>query len=218
MDDHLYREGLDGRAGPLDVNLAFDFVHQVLNVGATDRMDRDALAARNITHDGLAADRVTTLGPVDQQVVDAFDFDDQVLIAACRRGSARTRRNGGRGRLRHFEGDLAGRHFLENLTRRELTVPERGVQILNLAVTVFGGDGFDLVLWNPHQLHAETARFALEIFLADLDCLGARRRVDDVPDLVARFGGFDECEPVLARKMARLGENLDDVAITQSVL
>ena len=54
VDQHLHRERLRGAAGPLDVDLALHFVHQVLNVGAIQRMDRDALAARHVADDGFA--------------------------------------------------------------------------------------------------------------------------------------------------------------------
>ena len=46
-------------------------------------MHRHALAARDVADDGLAADRIAALGAVDQQVVDALDLDDQVLIAGA---------------------------------------------------------------------------------------------------------------------------------------
>ena len=44
---------------------------------------------------------------------------------------------------------------------------------------------------------------------------GALAGVDDVLDFVARAGGLDERQPVLAGLVARLGHDLDDVAVVQ---
>ena len=62
-------------------------------------MHGDSLAARYISHDALASDRIAALGAIDQQVVDAFHLDDQVAsLGACQTSSSR--RRSGFGRLR----------------------------------------------------------------------------------------------------------------------
>src|SRR5258708_12919344 len=70
---------------------------------------------------------------------------------------------------------------------------------------------------NLAQLHAQPAGFLLEILLADLDSLGPLAGVDQVLDPVSRARGLDDGQPVFARLVAGLRQDLDDVAIAQRV-
>ena len=182
-------------------------------------MHRHALAARHVADDRFAADRIAALGAVDQQVVHALDLDDQV--ARCRRGRPE-RRKRGRGRrlllLFLLQAHRVGRQLLEDLPRGELPVAERGVQVVHLREAVLGSDALEIRLADPGQLHAHAARFLLEVLLADLDGLGPLGGVDDGADLVARPRGPHQRQPVLARHVAGLGEDLDHVAVAQCVL
>src|SRR6202051_3561762 len=47
-------------AGPLDVDAALRFVHEVRDVGAAHGMHRDALAAGDVADDALAANGIAT--------------------------------------------------------------------------------------------------------------------------------------------------------------
>src|SRR5579864_8379218 len=49
-------------ARPFDVDLAFGFVHQIGDVGAVDRVDGNAFAARDVADDALAADGIAAAG------------------------------------------------------------------------------------------------------------------------------------------------------------
>ncbi len=102
VDHHLHRERLRFAARPFDVDLALHFVHQVLHIGAVDRMHRDALAARHVADDRFAADRIAALGAIHQQIVDALDLDDQVLDRPARRLRRADAGRAGRRRGRSF--------------------------------------------------------------------------------------------------------------------
>ena len=62
-------------ARPLDRDAAVALVEQVLHVGTTARMDRDALAARHVADDFFAANRIATSRAIDQQIVLAFHLE-----------------------------------------------------------------------------------------------------------------------------------------------
>src|ERR1022692_4953508 len=53
---------------PKDVDAAVGLVEKIGDVGTVDGVNGHALAARDIADDGLAANRVTTLGAIDEQV------------------------------------------------------------------------------------------------------------------------------------------------------
>ena len=92
LDHDLHREGVGSAAGPFHFDFALHIVHQVLHVAADLGMHRHALAARDIANDGFAADRIATLGAIDQQIVHAFDANDRIAVRTtrhARRGRAR---------------------------------------------------------------------------------------------------------------------------------
>jgi len=60
---------------PLDLDSAVGLVEQVLHVGTTAGMHRDALAAGDIADDLFAADGVATARAVDQEIVLAFHLE-----------------------------------------------------------------------------------------------------------------------------------------------
>ncbi len=131
----------------------------------------------------------------------------------CRCAGAGSGGRRGRGLFRH----LLGRGFLQHLAGGKLAVAEAGVEILDLAQPVFAGHAFQFGLLNPAELHAQAARFLFEILLADLDGALALVGVDDVLDLVARARSLDDRQPVLARLMAGLRQDVDNIAVAQHV-
>src|SRR5229473_7722409 len=60
-------------AAPLNGDAAFGLVHEVLNVGTSSRMHRDAAAARDVADDFVTGNGVATLGAVNEQVVVTFN-------------------------------------------------------------------------------------------------------------------------------------------------
>src|SRR5581483_867999 len=170
-----------------------------------------------IPYDRFAANGIAAFGTVDQQIIEAAHLDGGIAF-----GMARTRRWGrrdlsstGRLGLLLFFGDHVWRKLGEHLPGGEFSITKRGVQVFHFAVAVFAGDAIEIALGNTAQLHAETPRFLIQILVADLDSLGALAGVDQVFDLVARSGGFDESQPVFARLMAGLSHDLNHVAIAQ---
>ena len=113
--------------------------------------------------------------------------------------------------------DLLGRGFLQHLAGGKFAVAEARVQVLDLAQAVFGGHALEIVLLDPAQLNAQAARFLFEILLADLDGALALVLVDDVLDFVARARSLDDREPVFARLVPGLRQDIDDVAVAQHV-
>ena len=137
-------------ARPFDIDLALDLIHQVLHVGAVGRMHGDAFAARDISDDRFAANRIAALGAVDHQIVDTFDLDDE--IAAGPDGPRRRAELpaccglGGSSAARFLLGNLIGRELVQNLARRVAAVAERGVQVFDLADAVLGRDALQVRL------------------------------------------------------------------------
>ena len=68
------------------------------------------------------------------------------------------------------------------------------------------------------ELDAQPARLALQIFLPDLDRLGVLGGIDDVLDLVARPRRLHHPEPVFARHVPGLRQDLHHVAVLEVVL
>ncbi len=178
-------------------------------------MHRDAFAARHISDDAFAANRIAALGAIYQQIVDALYLDHQVAGIAGRTRRRWPRLRGSRfGRL-HRLTDRVRRQVLQHLPRGKLAVPERGVQILRLAATVLAGHALQIGTGDPRELHSQTPRLALQILLPDLDGLGVLGGVDDVLNLVARPGRLHQAEPVFTRHVAGLGQNLHHVAVLE---
>jgi hypothetical protein len=119
----------------------------------------DALAAGYIADDGLSGNRIAAFGAIYEQIVTAFYFDRQV----ARGGHAALKRNGGRRRWRDafllrliVLGELVRRGVLKHLARGEFSVAEAGVEVFDLAVTVFRGDTLELRFGDPVEVHTET--------------------------------------------------------------
>ena len=75
------------------------------------------------------------------------------------------------------------------------------------------GDFFEVGLGYLLQRFAEGARFFFEEPLAHFRGLFALVQIDPVADFAACVGCLREAQPIPARRMALLRENLDDVAI-----
>src|SRR5260370_23994210 len=63
----------DFGAAPLDSDAALGLVHEVLDVGTSSRMHRDAAAARDVADNFVARNGIATLGAVNEQVVVTFN-------------------------------------------------------------------------------------------------------------------------------------------------
>ena len=114
---------------PLDGDPALRVVDEVRDVGAGERVDRDALAARDVADDRLAQDRVAALGAVHQQVVGALHLDpvvaaQQSLHRVDHGERLRRRRRG----LRQLLGRQQPR---QHLAHRDLAVADRGEQVVD---------------------------------------------------------------------------------------
>ena len=74
-----YAVGVAFVAGPFDVDLAFRFVKQIRDIRTIDRMHSHAFAARDISDDAFAADRIAAARAVDEHVSLAADCDGVVI-------------------------------------------------------------------------------------------------------------------------------------------
>src|SRR5579863_1891310 len=81
VDRQFYRicRGRCVIAGPLDVNLALRLVEKICDVRTIHGMHGDAFAARDVSHDALTANGITTAGAVDEHVSLATDRDGVVV-------------------------------------------------------------------------------------------------------------------------------------------
>ncbi len=69
----LDRESSGALASPLHGNAAFRLIHEVLHIGASARVHRDAAAARDVADDVVAGNRIATFCAVNEQIVVALD-------------------------------------------------------------------------------------------------------------------------------------------------
>src|SRR5271156_1670406 len=68
-------------AGPENVDAAFGFVEKISEVGTVNGVDGYAFAAGDVADDGLASDRITTFGAIDEQVALSANYDG-IAVAA----------------------------------------------------------------------------------------------------------------------------------------
>ena len=198
-----------GAPVPLDLDPAVLRVEEVRHVRAVRRVDRHPLAARDVADDLLPLDRVAAPGPHHQHVVGAPHLD---AVAAARQGPP----DGGddaRGGLLQ----LVGRHELvEHLAGLQAAKPDGGEHLLDLLAA--RGRGRLLkgrVVEQRLRVQVEAADLLLEQAAPEVDGPGLLLPLQVVLDLVPGAGGDDEVEPVTARLVPGLRDDLDDVAILE---
>src|SRR5260370_274533 len=84
VDHDAHWEGVLGGSGPLHFDLALHVVHQALYVRTHLGVYGHALTTGHIANDGLAANRIATLGAVHHEVVKTADLDHTLPIPAPR--------------------------------------------------------------------------------------------------------------------------------------
>src|SRR5215204_2924813 len=149
------------RVGPLDLDDALGVDHQLLDVRAAPRVDGDALAARDVADDLLAADGVAAARARHQQVVHAA-HDDGVLAEAdelldgldAGRQAAPERRL-----LALLElGELLRPEvFGDDVARHRLAVPDGRQQVVHAPVAVLVRDALERAVGVGQDLLAREA-------------------------------------------------------------
>src|SRR5438477_11317311 len=101
-------------------------------------MDCDTFAARHISDDGFAANRIAALGAVDQKVAVAF-YDDGIVIAA--KDTADHAREAAGGELAVLRQRFAtrGREFGQHLPSRILAITDCGELIVGATQSILTG-------------------------------------------------------------------------------
>src|SRR5271166_2227713 len=208
-------------ASPLNIDAAFGLIHQIGDVRTAYRVDRDSLAAGDVSDDAFAADGVTTAGAIDEHIALAFDHDGIVIAkyAADDAGNS----TGLVGKALSF--DIAGhrrsgarrKKARQHLPRGIFSVADTGHEVVNFAKSVTGRHFEQLFVFDLFECDAIFARFLLDDLAADFDGTLALVDVQPVLDLVARAGRLDQAKPVPAGLVSGLGENLDNVAGVQFV-
>src|SRR6266478_10037942 len=179
-------------------------------------MHRDAFAARDVSNDALAANRIATLRAIYQQIVAALHLDYEIAGGSIRLSGRRWMRLRNLDSRRRFH--LIGRKLLKHLPRGKFAIAQSRMQVFDFAAAIIPGDALQVGPADARKLRAETPSLALQILLADLDGLRPLRGIDDVPDFIARLGSLDQCQPILARQMTGLRQDLHHVAVFQRVL
>src|SRR5579859_591102 len=208
-------------ARPFDVDLAFGFVHQVGDVGAVDRVDGHAFAARDVADDALAADGIAAAGAVDHHVSLAADGDAVVVAedAAHHAGDGAGLRSQAfgfdvpRDGVRRACGQQLGQH----LAGRIFSVTDARHQVVHLAQAIAARDFLQLFVLHVLEGDAVFARFFLDQLAPDFDGALALVNVEPVLDLIARPRGLYQAKPVAAGLVAGLGEDFDDISRVQLV-
>src|SRR6266508_970613 len=175
-------------------------------------MNRDAFAAGDVADDLLAADRIAAPRAKDHQVVEAANLD--LLFT----GAEHPPDHGRNGALRGLFAQLfAGHQLDEDLLRLDLPVPDCCEHVVDLADREVGEDARKAVAIDDRfGVQIVPARFLVEQFASELDRARFLLRMNQVLDLVAGARGGDESEPVAARFVRRLRDDLDDVAVLEA--
>ena len=103
------------------------------------------------------------------------------------------------------------------MPRGIFSVADAGHQIVNLAQSITRGNLLQVFVFNLLQGDAVLARFFLDHLAANLNGPLALMHIEPMLDLVARARGLHQPEPVAAGFVARLGDDLDNVARMQLV-
>src|SRR5262245_7139818 len=124
--DRVARGGVGAwRLVPFDVDAPLRVVQQVHDVGARRRVDRHALASRDVTDDLLAADGIAAAGPEDHEIVEPADLD--LLLAGAKHTPDHGRY---RAVWRLLPQLVVGDELDEHLPRLEFAVANRCKQIV----------------------------------------------------------------------------------------
>ena len=205
-------------ASPLDIDAAFRLIQQVDDVGAIHGVNGDAFAASYVTYDILAPDGVAASRPVHEQIAMAFDADSVVATVSAENPADHA---GNATRLFSLTvgggGGRARRQTRQHLPGRVFSVSDPGHQVVNLAQAIVGGDLAQLFVLDLLQRDPVLARFLLDQLAADFDGALALMNVEPVLDLVAGARRLDNSQPIAARLVPRLSENLHDVSAVQFV-
>src|ERR1700730_306281 len=162
---HRIRAGRSVVLGPFHINPAFRFIQQVGHVGTIDGMDRDPLAASHVTDDGLASNRITTAGPVYQQVAVSLDANGVVVLVAAEDAPHHAGKSTwlllvliGQGRAGRW------RHASQYLSRRIFAVPNARHQVVGTPRAVVGCNLLQFFVLDVLQRYPIFARFFLDQF------------------------------------------------------
>ncbi len=204
-----------GTPRPLDVDFAFRLIHQILHVRAQLRVDRNAFSAGDIAHNVFAPYRVAAFGAIHENVVGAFDVNGQIGTPAARLEGIGCGLDGTSGIGTSSAGTSSGATFCSTW-RAEVfrnRVPRTGLRTL---LTPYSEATLcQVVLRDAPETHTQPAGLFFQRLLADLHRLGTLGRIDDMPDAVPGARRLHYGQPVATRLMARLGQNLNHVAILQ---
>ena len=208
----LHRERRAARAAPFDRDAPLRLVHQILHVGASARVHRHAAPARDVAHNLVAGNRITALCAVHQQI--AVSLDDQRRFAKSQHSlDGFDQRGCGIGRGGFF------RHSCRFIKQARKDLPSgvfseshRCINVLEFRESIVSQQLGDLCFGDFLQTLAKVARFVFDQALAHFHGFFALLLVNPVADFAFRRGRLHEAEPVPARMVALLRENLDHIA------
>ena len=210
-----------GAGGPLHIDAAVGLIEQVLHVGTTAGVDRDALAAGDVADDLLAADGVATSRAVDQQIVLAFNLQrlralaEEDALDGLRHVAERVADGARLGLLVIGGQRAAGLQLVEHLARGVFAEADAGEQIFFAAQAVLVRDAVEVGGLELVQRHLVFAGLALQQLVADLHGARALVFIQPVLDLVARAAALGKAQPVTRGRVAGLRGDLHNVAVAQ---
>src|SRR3954452_19078665 len=190
------------RPGPLDVDSALGFVHQVLDVRTHLGMDRNPFTPSDIAHDSFTPNRIAALSAIDEYVICALDVDCKIPIPSRR---VRRGRRWQYCRLVGLCWKIIRSDLLKHLAGRVFSETERCIEIFGFADPILGSNSGQFILGYAVKIDPEPSRFLLERLLPDLYGLCALGRIDHMLDPVARTRRSDQSQPIAARLVTGLG-------------
>src|SRR5208337_3934669 len=199
-------------AGPQHVDAAVGFVEKIGDVRAIDGMDSHPFASGHVADDGLSANRVATLGTIDEKVASPADYDG--IAVSAKDAAHHAGEAVGRGLLFGVGHRFSARggEFRQDLAGGVLAVADAGHQVVGTAESVFAGRSLQVGFLNFLQRDAVFARFFFDQLASDFNGALALVDIEPVLDLVAGARGLDDGEPVAAGLVSGLGDDFDDVA------
>src|SRR5882762_1393486 len=207
----LHLKGCRSFTAPFNGYAPFRLIHQILHVRTSASMNRDSPPARDIAHDVVPGHGIAALGAIHKKVVIAFD--DQGSLAKAEHALD----SFNQGRFGVFDWRFGAFYGIaenasKHLARGILAKPHGSIEVFNLGKPGIGCHPQHFFFWNLLEAAPEMARFLFQQALSHLHGFFALLQIDPVADFAARVRRLNKAQPIAARPVPLLRENLDHIA------
>src|SRR5712675_1193399 len=212
----LHLKGCRSFTAPFNGYAPFRLIHQILHVRTSASMNRDSPPARDVADDVVTGNGITALGAIHQKIIVAFDDEGSLAKAEhaldsfdqCRFGVFDWRFG-----AFHGIAENASKHLASGI----LAKSHGSVEVFNLGKPGIGRHPQHLFFWNLLEAAPEMARFLFQQALSHLHGFFALLQIDPVANFAARVRRLNNAQPIAARPVPLLRENLDHIAANDFV-